>query len=91
MSNSGSLCLTPPVAAARDGSITVVGWTAYGGLGNLSNVAVRLGSGQWVPMVISGNPQLAYVLATNNARASAVWPTANGVKYHHVFSQSDYQ
>jgi hypothetical protein len=90
-SNGGSLCLTPPVAAARDGSITVVGWTAYGGLGNLSNVAVRLGSGQWVPMVISGNPQLTYVQATNNARASAVWPTANGVKYHHVFSQSDYQ
>jgi hypothetical protein len=90
-SNSGSLCLTPPVAAARDGSITVVGWTAYGGLGNLSNVAVRLGSGQWVPMVISGSPQLTYVLATNNARASAVWPTRNGVKYHQVFSQSDYQ
>jgi hypothetical protein len=58
---------------------------------NLSNVAVRLGSGQWVPMVISGNPHLTYVLATNNARASAVWPTSNGVKYHHVFSQSDYQ
>jgi hypothetical protein len=91
MSNGGSLCLTPPVAAARDDSITVVGWTAYGGLGNLSNVAVRLGSGQWVPMVIGGNPQLTYVLATNNARASAVWPAPNGVKYHHALKQSDYQ
>ena len=90
-SNSGSLCLTPPVAAARDGSITVVGWTAYGGLGNLSNVAIRLGSGPWVPMVIGSNPQLTYVLATNNARASAVWPTPNGVKYHRVYSQSDFQ
>ena len=91
MSNGGSLCLTPPVAAARDGSITVVGWTAYGGLGNLSNVAVRLGSGQWVPMVVSGNPQLTYVMATNNARASVVWPARNGVKYHHALVQSDYQ
>ena len=89
-SNVGSLCLTPSVAAARDGSITVMGWTAPAG-SNLSNVAVRLGSGQWVPMVISGSPQLAYVLAVNNARASAVWPTANRVKYHHLFSQSDYQ
>ena len=91
MSNAGSLCLTPPVAAARDGSITVVGWTAYGGLGNLSNVAVRLGSGQWVPMAIGGTPQITYVLATNNARASAVWPARNGVKYHQALIQSDYQ
>ena len=91
MSNSGSLCLTPPVMAARDGSITVVGWTAAGGLGNLSNVAVRLGSGQWAPMVISGSPQIAFVLATNNAHASAVWAARNGVKYHHAIVQSDYQ
>ena len=91
MSSGGSLCLTPQVASARDGSITVVGWTTFGGTGNLPNVAVRLGSGTWVPMVIGGNPQLTYVLATNNARASAVWPTANRVKYHHLFSQSDYQ
>jgi hypothetical protein len=88
-SNSGGLCSTPPVEAARDGSITVVGWTAGGT--NLSNVAVRLGSGQWVGMVISGNPPLAFVQVSNNARASAVWPTPNGVKYHHLFSQSDYQ
>ncbi len=91
MSNSGSPCLTPPVAAARDGSITVVGWTAYGGSGNLSNVAVRLSSGQWVPMVISGGPQVTYVMATNSAHASAVWPVRNGVKYHHALVQSDYQ
>jgi hypothetical protein len=89
MSDGGSLCLTPPAAAARDGSITVIGWSAYGGLGN--NVAVRLGLGQWVPMVISGNPPIAFVVAANNARASAVWAARNGVKYHHAIVQSDYQ
>jgi len=89
-SNGGSLCLTPSVAAARDGSITVVGWTAPAG-SNLSNVAVRLSAGQWTPMVIAGNPQISYVTVANNARASAVWPTANRVKYQHLFSQSDYQ
>jgi hypothetical protein len=90
-SNGGSLCAVPPVAAARDGSITVVGFTAAGGLGNLSNVVVRLGQGQWVPMVISGNPQIAIVTAANNARASAVFPVANHIKYHNALDQSDYQ
>ena len=65
-SNGGGLCSTPSVAAAGDGSITVVGWTAGGT--NLSNVAVRLGSGQWVGMVISGNPPIAFVQVSNNAR-----------------------
>jgi len=53
-------------------SITVVGWGAYPP--TLNNVAVRLGSGAWVPMVVgSNNPQLAYVLADEHARASVVW------------------
>ncbi len=82
--------LIPPVTAARDGSITVVGWAAYGSAGS-PNVAVRLGSGQWVPMVISGNPEPTSVLATNNARASVVWSAANGVKYHRALMQSDYK
>jgi hypothetical protein len=87
---TSSLCLFPQVSAARDGSITVVGWGAYGGTSN--NVAVRLGLGAWTPMVVgSSNPQLTYVLATNNARASAVWPAPNGVKYHHALTQSDYR
>ncbi len=73
LSNGGLLCSTPPVAAARDGSITVVGWTTAVGWGNVPNVAVRLGSGQWVPMQISGSPQITNMVATNNARASAVW------------------
>ena len=89
-SNGGSLCLTPPVVSARDGSITVVGWSAYGGAAN-PNVAVRLGSGQWVPMNISGNPQISNVTVTNNAIASAVWAAPNGVKYHHAIDQSDYK
>ncbi len=90
-SNGGLLCLTPPVAVARDGSIAVVGWTALGGLTNQPNVAVRLGSGQWVSMIISGTPKITYILATNNARASAVWPAPNGVKYHVAIKQSDCQ
>ncbi len=82
--------LIPPVTAARDGSITVVGWTANGGTGS-PNVAVRLGLGPWVPMVISGNPEPTNVLAANNARASIIWSVANGVKYHRALLQSDYQ
>jgi len=86
--NGGSLCLTPPVGVAHDGSIAVVGWTAYGGS---TNVAVRLGSGQWATMAIGGAPKIANILATNNARASAVWSASNGVKYHVAIKQSDYQ
>ncbi|HWA87854.1 MAG TPA: hypothetical protein VG710_16605 [Opitutus sp.] len=81
--------LLPPVSAARDGSITVVGWAAFGGTG--PNVAVRSGSGPWVPMIIGGNPQPFAVLTTNNARASVVWSVGNGVKYHRALMQSDYQ
>lgn len=88
--NGSAPNLTPPVTAARDGSITVVGWAAYGGTGN-PNVAVRLGSGQWVPMVIPGNPPLTDVLAANKARASVIWSKGNGVKYHVSLVQSDYQ
>ena len=89
-SNGDSPNLNPPVTAARDGSITVVGWAAYAGAGN-PNVAVRFGLGPWVPMVISGNPQPTNVLATNNARASVLWSVANGVKYHRALMQSDFQ
>jgi hypothetical protein len=88
--NGDSTNLIPPVTAARDGSITVVGWAADGGTRS-PNVAVRLGSGQWVPMVISGNPEPTNVLATNNARASVIWSAANGIKYHRALMQSDYQ
>ncbi len=85
-----ALCLFPQVSAARDGSITVVGWGAYGVTRN--NVAVRLGSGAWTPMVVgSSNPQLTYVLATNNAQATAVWPAYAGVLHHVVLKQSDYR
>jgi hypothetical protein len=87
---ASSLCLFPQVTAARDGSITVVGWGAYGGTSN--NVAVRLGLGAWTPMVVgSSNPQLTYVLATNNAHATAVWPAYAGVLHHVVLKQSDFR
>jgi hypothetical protein len=89
-SNGGSGCLIPPVVAARDGSIAVVGFTAAGGL-DVSNVGVRLGSGQWTSLVIPGNPKIAYVAATNGAIASAVFPVRNGLKYHNAWDQSDYR
>ncbi|HEY3755826.1 MAG TPA: hypothetical protein VGL42_06730 [Opitutaceae bacterium] len=85
----GSTNLIPPVAVARDGSISVVGWAAFAGAGS-PNVAVRLGSGQWASTAIGGNPQISDVQATNNARASANWSAANGVKYHRALWQSDF-
>ncbi len=91
LSASGSTTnLMPPVAVARDGSIAVVGWAPYGGAGN-PNAAVRLGSGQWMPAMISGDGQITHVMATNGAHASVVWPARNGVKYHVALWQSDYQ
>ena len=87
--SGGSTCV-PHLAAARDGSITVVGWAPYGGTTN--NAAVRLGLGSWAPMAVgTGSAKLTYVVATKNARASAVWPIATGVKYHNALEQSDYQ
>lgn len=78
------------VSAARDGSITVVGWGAYPP--TINNVAVRIGSGMWVPMAVgSNNPQLSYVLATNNARASVVWRAPIAVRYKVDLRQSDFK
>jgi hypothetical protein len=86
--SGGSTCV-PHLAAARDGSIAVVGWAPAGGTTN--NVAVRLGLGSWTPMAVgTGSARLTYVVATS-ARASAVWPVATGVKYHNALGQSDYQ
>jgi hypothetical protein len=34
---------------------------------------------------------IAYVAATNSARASAVWIVGIGVKYHNALKQSDFQ
>lgn len=87
--SSTSTCV-PHVAAARDGSIAVVGWAPYGG--TIINAAVRLGLGAWVPMAVgSGSAQLAYVVAMNNARASAVWPVSIGVRYKVALKQSDFR
>ena len=78
------------VSAAGDGSITVVGWGAQ--TPTLNNVAVRLGSGTWTPMAVGKNsPQLAHVLATNNARASVVWSAPVGVRYKLDLRQSDFR
>jgi hypothetical protein len=78
------------VSAASDGSITVVGWGAQSG--TLANVAVRLDSGAWTPMEVgSNNPQLKYVLATNNAHASVVWTAQIGVKYKVDLRESDFK
>ena len=90
MSNGGALCLTPPVAAARDGSITAVVWSAVAGAGS-PNAAVRLGTGAWAAMVIPGSPKPAFLVVSNNAIASTVWAVPNGVKYHHAWQQSDYR
>jgi hypothetical protein len=86
---SNSSCLVQ-VSAARDGSITVVGWGAVSSTAN--NVAVRLASGVWTPMVVGTNsPQLKFVLATNNAHASVVWTAPIGVKYKVDLRQSDFR
>ena len=85
-----SMTCVPHLAAARDGSIVVVGWAPAGGTSN--NAAVRLGAGSWAPMTVgTGSAQLTYLVATGNARASAVWPVATRVKYHNALGQSDYQ
>ena len=78
------------VSAAGDGSITVVGWGAHAP--TLNNVAVRLGSGAWTPMVVGNNsPQLSHVLATDNAHASVVWSAPIGVRYKLDLRQSDFR
>jgi hypothetical protein len=83
-----STCV-PNLAAARDGSIAAVGWAPNG---PTVNAAVRLGLGTWVPAVVgSGNAKLTYLVAGNNAFASAVWPVGIGVKYHVALKQSDYR
>jgi hypothetical protein len=84
-----SSCLVQ-VSAARDGSITLVGWGAAGPTPN--NVAVRLASGAWTPMAVGNNsPQLKFVLATNNAHASVVWTALIGVRYKVDLRQSDFK
>ena len=83
-----STCV-PHLAVARDGSIAVVGWAPNG---PTANAAVRLGKGTWVPAVVgSGNALVTYVVATNNAGASAVWPVGIHVAYHLALKQSDYR
>jgi hypothetical protein len=85
----GSSCLVQ-ISAASDGSIAVVGWGAYAS--TLNNVAVRLGSGAWMPMAVGNNsPQLSHVLATNNAHASVVWSASIGVRYKLDLRQSDFR
>ena len=82
-----STCV-PILAAARDGSIAVVGFTA----GTTLTAAVRLGLGTWVSSAIgSGSARLTNLIAGNNAVASAVWPANIQVKYHVALKQSDYR
>ena len=77
------------LAAARDGSIAVVGWPPSG---PSANVAVRLGLGTWSSTVIVGGYTTpTYLVAGNNGFASAVWPIRIGVKYHVGLDQSDYR
>jgi len=85
-----SYCLHQ-VSVARDGSIAVVGWRAYGPL--LINAAVRLGSGAWTPMVVGNNNPalLTSVVTASNGHASAVWQASIAVRYKVDFRQSDYQ
>jgi hypothetical protein len=56
------------------------------------NAAVRLGLGTWSSTVVgSGSAKLTYLVAGNNAFASAVWPVGIQVKYHVALKQSDYR
>ena len=77
------------LAAARDGSIAVVGWSPSG---PSANAAVRLGLGTWSSTVLVGTYTTpTYLVAGNNGFASAVWPVRIGVKYHVGLDQSDYR
>jgi len=83
-----STCV-PNLAAARDGSIAVVGWSPAGAT---VNAAVRLGLGTWSSSVVgSGNAKLTYLVAGNSAFASAVWSVGIGVKYKVALKQSDHR
>jgi hypothetical protein len=89
LAQCGSTC-APQLAAARDGSITVVGFAPAGGTS--SNVAVRLGQGPWTPTSVgTTHLPVTYVAATDGARASAVWIFGIPVKYHNSLKQSDFQ
>jgi hypothetical protein len=78
----------PILAAARDGSIAVVGWSP----GSTLNAAVRLGLGTWTSSVIgSAAPRITNLIAGNNAVASAIWPANIQVKYHVALKQADYR
>ena len=88
LGSCGSTCV-PHIASASDGSITVVGWAPNG---PAANAAIRLGLGTWVSSTVgSGNAAVTYVVATNNAGASAVWPVGIHVAYHLALKQSDYR
>ncbi len=77
------------LAASRDGSIAVVGWSPSG---PSVNAAVRLSLGAWSSSLVgASNAKLTYVVAGNSAFASAVWPVGIGVKYHVALKQSDYR
>lgn len=79
----------PLLAAARDGSIAVVGFT---GASNGLSVAVRLGQGTWSSSVVgSGSTRITNLIAGNNAVASAVWPANIKTKYHVGLDQSDFR
>ena len=86
----GTQGCVPVLAAARDGSITLVGFSPAGATS--SNVAVRLGQGSWTAFSIGTRVlPIAYVAAGNGARATAVWIVGIPVKYHNSLKQSDLQ
>jgi hypothetical protein len=88
---SVSLCSTPQVAASPDGSLTAVGWAAYGS-SNAPNVAVRLGTGAWTRTVLStNNAQVVNTMASNSAHASTVWPEPAPGRHMVILKQSDYK
>lgn len=79
----------PILAAARDGSIAVVGWAPSG---PSVNAAVRLGLGAWTSSVVgTSGARFTNLVAGNSAVASAVWSVGIGVKYHVALKQSDYR
>jgi hypothetical protein len=48
-------------------------------------------SGVASSLVGASNAKLTYLVAGNNAFASALWPMGIGVKYHVALDQSDFR
>jgi hypothetical protein len=86
-----SQCSKPDIGASPDGSLTVVGWAAYGSA-NAPNVATRVGLGAWTRTTLSSdNARQLLVVASNQAAATALWSHTVASAYKMEIRQSDYR